>query len=74
MMIISKQFYTQRDADGACNLLVREAADRWQTEQGMVDDITIVIAFLNVGSQTQTPNLEEKANNFPKIGASVLFK
>jgi hypothetical protein len=29
--------------------LIREAADRWQAEQGMVDDITIIIAFLNVG-------------------------
>jgi hypothetical protein len=74
MMLISKQFYAQRDAEGACNVLVREAADRWQAEQGMVDDITIVIAFLNVGSQTQTPNPEEKAKNFPKIGVPVLFK
>ena len=28
---------------------MKEATDRWQAEQGMVDDITIVIAFLNVG-------------------------
>ena len=28
---------------------MKESVDRWQREQGMVDDITIVIAFLNVG-------------------------
>ena len=50
MMTIAKQFYPTRDADGACNHLMRESVDRWQTEQGMVDDITIIVAFLNVGN------------------------
>jgi serine/threonine protein phosphatase PrpC len=50
MMLIAKQYYPTRDADGAASHLVREAVDRWQSEQGMVDDITIVIAFLDVGS------------------------
>jgi hypothetical protein len=49
MMTIATHFYPQRDAEGAANRLIREAADRWQAEQGMVDDITIIIAFLNVG-------------------------
>lgn len=49
MMVIAKQFYPQRDAEGAANYLVKEAVDRWQSEQGMVDDITIIIAFLNLG-------------------------
>lgn len=49
MMTIATHYYPQRDAEGAANRLVKEAADRWQAEQGMVDDITIVIAFLNVG-------------------------
>lgn len=30
MMTIAKQFYPKRDADGACNYLVKEAVDRWQ--------------------------------------------
>ena len=50
MMLIAKQYYPNRDADGAAAHLVRESVDRWQTEQGMVDDITIVVAFLNVGN------------------------
>lgn len=51
MMIIAKQFYPMRDADGAASFLMKEAVERWQTEQGMVDDITIIVAFLNVGTQ-----------------------
>lgn len=51
MTIIAGQFYQSRDAEGAANKLVKESVERWQTEQGMVDDITIIIAFLNVGGQ-----------------------
>ena len=50
MMLIVKQYYPTRDAEGAASHLVREAVERWQTEQGMVDDITLIVAFLNVGS------------------------
>ena len=32
MMLIAKQYYPNRDADGAAAHLVREAVDRWQTE------------------------------------------
>jgi serine/threonine protein phosphatase PrpC len=49
MTTIATKFYPSRDAEGACTFLVKTAAERWQSEQGMVDDITIVIAFLNVG-------------------------
>jgi len=28
---------------------MKESVERWQREQGMVDDITIIITFLNVG-------------------------
>lgn len=34
---------------------MRESAERWQREQGMVDDITIIVAFLNVGNKEETP-------------------
>lgn len=49
MMTIAKQFYPTRDAEGASAYLVKESVERWQSEQGMVDDITIMVAFLNVG-------------------------
>ena len=49
MMTIAKQFYQSKDADGAASFLAKEATERWTQEQGMVDDITIVVAFLNVG-------------------------
>ena len=29
MMTIAKQYYQSKDADNACNHLMREAADRW---------------------------------------------
>lgn len=48
-MIIAKQFYQSKDADGAASYLAKVATERWTQEQGMVDDITIVVAFLNVG-------------------------
>ena len=28
---------------------MKESVERWTREQGMVDDITIMIAYLNVG-------------------------
>lgn len=49
MTIIAGHYYRNRDADGAISHLTRESVDRWQREQGMVDDITIIVAFLNVG-------------------------
>ena len=33
---------------------MRESVERWTREQGMVDDITIVIAFLNVGQRAES--------------------
>ncbi len=32
MMLIAKQYYPTRDADGAAAHLVRESVDRWQSE------------------------------------------
>ena len=49
MTIIANQYYKQRDPGGAIDYLIKESVDRWQREQGMVDDITIVVAYLNVG-------------------------
>ena len=50
MTIIGTQYYKSRDADGAVNHLMKESVDRWQREQGMVDDITIIVAFLKAGT------------------------
>jgi hypothetical protein len=52
-------FYDRRDPDGAANKLMQEAAERWQREQGMIDDITIIVVFLNI-------------NNDNKVEASIL--
>jgi len=49
MTIITQHYYKFKDAEGAVNHLTKESVDRWQREQGMVDDITIIVAFLNVG-------------------------
>ena len=54
MMCIVNGFYQQKDADGAVNFLMKESVDRWTREQGMVDDIAISIAFLNVGVEPST--------------------
>jgi hypothetical protein len=51
MMIIANQYFKTKDAEGAINHLTKESVDRWQREQGMVDDITIIVAFLNVGDK-----------------------
>ena len=45
--IVANPFYVNKDAEGAVNYLMKEAVDRWQREQGMVDDITIIVVFLN---------------------------
>ena len=60
MMIIVNGFYQNRDADGAINFLMKESVDRWTREQGMVDDITILIAFLNVGNRNDGSSPEGK--------------
>ena len=50
MSIITTHYYTQRDSEGAANHLLRESVARWTVEAGMVDDITIIVAFLDCGS------------------------
>ncbi len=46
--MMSENFYSRKDADGAANYLTQESVKRWQTEQGMVDDITIIVAYLHI--------------------------
>lgn len=47
-IVMNDQFYARRNADGAATYLMRESATRWQQEQGMIDDITIIVAYLNI--------------------------
>ena len=46
-------FYERRDPDGAVSRLMQDAADRWQREQGMIDDITIIVIFLSIRGESQ---------------------
>lgn len=45
---IVMQFHPRGDAEGAVQLLMSESVVRWQREQGMIDDITIIVAYLNI--------------------------
>lgn len=44
---IVHSFYEKRDANGACQELTRVSVERWQKDHGMVDDITVIVIFLN---------------------------
>ncbi|KAM3129028.1 hypothetical protein pb186bvf_018872 [Paramecium bursaria] len=39
-------FYKKQDIQGACNKLVQAAREAWQREDEVIDDITVVIAFI----------------------------
>ena len=43
---IVKEFYLKNDIQGAINYLFKESAKRWITEQDVIDDITIILIFL----------------------------
>ena len=43
---IVKDFFLKNDIQGAGNLLLKEASKRWIVEQDVVDDITIILIFL----------------------------
>lgn len=45
---MSDQFYLKKDSDGAAQYLVKESAQRWTKEQGMIDDITIIVVYLKI--------------------------
>ena len=44
---IVKDYYLKNDIQGAGNYLYKEASKRWIVEQDVVDDITIIIVFLD---------------------------
>ena len=42
-----KEYYLKNDIDGALNYLYKESSKRWIMEEEVIDDITILMAFLN---------------------------
>ena len=44
---IIKDFYLEKNVEGALTFLYKEASKRWILEEEIIDDITILIAFLN---------------------------
>ena len=61
MAQVLQSFYDKRDPEGAAMELTRISVERWQKDHGMVDDITIVVIFLNT-------------NGNPKIGTTINTK
>ena len=44
---IVKDYYLKDDIDGALNYLYKESSKRWIMEEEVIDDITLIIVFLN---------------------------
>lgn len=40
-------FYEANDPDGACEFLIKESVKHWKEEDEIIDDITIIVIFLN---------------------------
>ena len=41
-----KDFYNKKDINGAINILYKESSERWINREEIIDDITMIIAFL----------------------------
>ena len=44
---IVKDYYLKDDIDGALSYLYKESSKRWIMEEEVIDDITLIIIFLN---------------------------
>ena len=44
---IVKNYYVDNDIEGAVNCLYKEASKRWIMEEDIIDDITVILVFLN---------------------------
>ena len=42
-----KEFYLKNDIKGAINFLYKEASKRWILQQDIIDDISIILIFLD---------------------------
>ncbi len=47
MTHVIREFFEKKDPEGAAQELVARSVERWQKDHGMIDDITIVVVFLN---------------------------
>jgi serine/threonine protein phosphatase PrpC len=45
-------FWMQGNPEGACDKIVKESVAHWKKEDEVIDDITVVIVFLNAKSPT----------------------
>lgn len=43
-----RPFYLKNDPEGACEKIVRESTAAWKREDDVIDDITIILVFLNM--------------------------
>lgn len=46
-------YYSRRDLEGACEVLMQEALRRWMQESQVIDDITIIVIFINSWSSCE---------------------
>ena len=44
---IVKDFYLKNDLEGALDYLYNESSKRWINKENIIDDITVIIAFLD---------------------------
>lgn len=42
---IIKDYYLSNDINGCCNYLLKESSKRWMEEEGVIDDMTMIIIF-----------------------------
>ena len=47
VMNLVNPYYARNDPEGACYALIRESTSFWEAEDCVVDDITVIIIFLN---------------------------
>ena len=48
MINIVKKYWYHNNAEMACEHLVRDATLHWKKEDNVIDDITVIIIFLNI--------------------------
>ena len=44
---IIKDYYLKNDIEGAINHLYKESSKRWIMEEDVIDDITLIVVFMN---------------------------
>lgn len=52
-IVMSPQYLNSHNCDAAATHLMNTSVQRWQKEQGMIDDITIIVAYLSINPAQQ---------------------